>query len=142
MSRFLTKPTLKRVVALKQTLFCLTSDLIYEIGPEDSGENIIVPSGRFTNLATIPRTPFLIWLYHDIASPDGRYIAAPILHDYLCNEDFPGNPEEPSGFTRFEAAALFRSALRSLGAPRWQSFTAYAAVRLNDAWVWLKGLRK
>ena len=141
MSRFLTRPNLKRLDATDaagQPLFELRHDLIFELGPEDSKLCVVVPSGRITNLATLPRSRFLRWCYRDIAAEDGRFISAPILHDYLCNETFVGNPDV-SGFDRFEAAAFFRAGLRAMGAPRWQSFTAYWAVRANDLWVWLRG---
>lgn len=128
-------------------LYQLGRDLEYEIGFSGSGLIIRVPAGRLTNLATLPRSRVLRWLYWDIADIEGKYIAAPVLHDYLCNESFDtltmteGDGEwerVESGFSRFEAAAHFRTALRALGAPGWQSFTAYWAVRLNDVLIWLR----
>lgn len=137
MSRFLTPAQIepaKILDAASRPLFRVTEQLVFELGPPDSCDLIVVPAGRLTNLATLPRSWTLRWLYRSIACPDGPYIAAPILHDYLCNEQFPGNPQVVSGYTRLEAAALFRIALRSLKAPRWQSLSAYWAVRLNDLW--------
>ncbi len=135
MSRFLNTPTLRPTAhtdADGRPLYRLTSRLRYQFGEDD--DIIEVPAGRITNLATVPRSRLIRWLYFSIANIRGRYIAAPILHDFLCNEKFPGNPAITSGYTRFEAAALFRSALESLKAPRWQTLTAYWAVRANDWW--------
>lgn len=114
-----------------RALYRLNHDLVYEVGCPDSGLRIVVPEGRVTNLATVPRSRLLSWLYRDIAAIDGRYIAAPVLHDYLCNEQFPGITMTKSGFSRFEADAIFRSSLQALGAPRWQVLTAYLAVRAS-----------
>lgn len=137
MSRFLSKPRISptgQTDSAGEPLYQLRSALIFEFGPPDSGDIIEVPAGRITNLATVPRSRFLRWLYRDIHDRSGRFIAAPILHDFLCNERFPGNPVVCSGYTRYEAAAVFRMALEALNAPRWQSLTAYWAVRLNDLW--------
>ena len=120
-------------------LYRLMRDLEYEIGHEGSGLKIVVPKDRLTNLATVPRTPLLQWLYRGIADIEGPYIAASVLHDYLCNETFtadecdePADRGERSGFSRLEAAAHFWVAMRALRTPLWQSFTAYVAVRAND----------
>lgn len=135
MSRFLNQPILKLLDKPDEAgrpVYELQADLFYENGPEDSCEVIVVPKGRLTNLATVPRSWFLRWAYWSIADINGPYIAAPVLHDYLCNEDFADDEDLQSGYTRFEAATRFRSALQSLGAPWWMILTAYYAVRIND----------
>ena len=126
-------------------LYRLNHELVYEVGGEGSGLRIVIPEGRVSNLATVPvpRCRFLRWLlrylYFEITDPRGKYIAAPILHDYLCNEEFPGIQMEKSGFSRFEADAIFRSSMTTLKAPTWQRLTAYAAVRASAWWQGLGG---
>ena len=112
-------------------LYRLQHELRYEIGCKGSGIEIVVPAGRITNLATVPRTRFLSWLYRDIVRIDGKYIAAPVLHDYLCNEEYPGILQSLSGFSRFESDAFLRSAMRAVKAPRWQRISVYYAVRVH-----------
>lgn len=116
-------------------LYRLGQDLVYRWGYQ--GVTITVPAGRVTNLATVPKIWPLGWVYKELVTRNGKYIAAAVLHDYMCNEQFPGSVQEHAGFTRFQAAAMFRSSLRGLGSPSWLSFTAYWAVRANDARIWL-----
>lgn len=150
MGMFVT-PLVLKTTGLKdkqgRALYKLDQDLIYRMDYNRHELTLVVPNGRMTNLATLPRSIILRWLYYSIADIDGKFIAAAVLHDYLCNETFTPNPcDEPveagtvSGMSRFMAAAHFREALRDLGAPSWQSFTAYWAVRFNDAYVWLSSL--
>jgi hypothetical protein len=119
-------------------LYRVTRDLVYEIGFKGSNITVIVPEGRITNLATIPNTPLIKWLYSDLTRPGSKYVAAPVLHDFMCNEKFPGFPMEKSGFNRFEADAMFRSALIALKYKRWKRIAVYCAVR---AWAILNGLQ-
>ena len=113
-----------------RTLYRTTRELEYELGSLGSGLKIVVPEGRITNLATVPTTPILSYLFRDITTINGKYIAAPVLHDYLCNEQFPGFKEQCSGFSRFEADVILRSALEALLAPYWQTLSVYYAVRI------------
>lgn len=141
MSRFLTNAHLESTGDRDESgrsVYRLTRDLKYQHGDGRHSVILTMPAGRLTNLATIPHTRVLQWLYRELVRPSGKYIRAPILHDFLCNEDFPGNPDEVSGFTRFEADAMLRSALRSLGAPRWKVLSVYCAVRAYAVWMGIR----
>ena len=111
-------------------LYRTTRPLVYEVGAKGSNARIEVPKGFITNLGSVPRIWILQYLYRDIVSPHGRWVAAPVLHDWLCNERFEGQ-QQLSGFSRFEADAIFRSALKVLGAPYHKRQTIYLAVRLR-----------
>ena len=112
-----------------------TRELVYELGFEGSGIKLTVPEGSPTNLGSVPKVWILQYLYRSITRSNGKYVAATVLHDYMCNEKFEGYKQKPSGFSRFEADAIFRSALKALGAPYWLRLTAYFAVRLNAVFL-------
>ena len=141
MSQFVGHPQLEQTEHRDHAgrpVYRLVQDLYYIHG---AGNCISIPAGRLTNLATFPAgvTPLgrLFWwavekcLFRDLSNPNGRCIAATILHDDICSEDYPGHTRVTSEFTRYEADCLFRGALESLGAPRWQTLLAYWAVRIS-----------
>jgi hypothetical protein len=45
----------------------------------NQAEVITVPTGYITDLASIPR---ILWIF---MPPEGRYIKAAVIHDYLCD---------------------------------------------------------
>ena len=131
MSKFLNRAVLDSFHhSSTEKLYALKNDLKFQIGPEDSKCVITVPAGRVTNLASVPRTPLLSFLYREIVYLGGDFIEAAVLHDYLCDEQFDGIDQPLSGFTRFEADSMFRISLASMGCPWRQRVSAYLAVRL------------
>lgn len=99
-------------------VFVVAEDLIFEVGLDgDRGSGIVVtvPAGFATNLASVPR--LLRWLF----PPDGPWLAAAVLHDFLYGL---------KGCTRFLADALFREAMAGLKVTWKQRVIMYYAVRL------------
>ena len=112
----------------RRKVYTLIEDLRYEIGRPGSGVIVTVPAGAKTNLATTPR--WCAWMFPELTTQHGVFSRAAILHDYLCGEF------NHQHWTRYEADAIFRSALISLGCPRHQVLVIYWAVR---AWANLTG---
>ena len=77
------------------------------------GRKVIVPAGFITNLASVPRLPFVYYL------AGGRGVKAATLHDYLYHA------KEPRGW----ADAVFLQALRAEGEPEPIALAMYAAVK-------------
>jgi Protein of unknown function (DUF1353) len=99
-------------------------------------ERFTVPAGERTDFASVPR--IFVWFIPTY----GRYTKAAILHDYLCRLAKEGR------FSRREADAVFRQAMRSLGVAFVRRWVMWAAVRwpalltpegrrdwLRDAWL-------
>lgn len=126
MSGFIGHAKLERVPdatdATGRPLYLLKEDLYFCLGASFD-DCLPVPAGRKTNLATFPRgwSPVgrLFWwtlrkyVFHNIASINGRWINSTVLHDSLCSEDYPGHNNPESGFNRYESDAIFRMALES-----------------------------
>ena len=131
MSKFLNRATLDSFQHPgSEKLYVLRDDLKFQVGPSNIGCVITVPSGRVTNLASVPRTPLLSFLYREIVYLGGDYIDDGVLHDYMCDEQFEGIEQPLSGFTRFEADSMFRISLASMGCPWRQRVSAYLAIRI------------
>jgi hypothetical protein len=85
------------------------------------GARIIVPEGRLTDLASVPRIPFAYWL----AGDTGRKAA--VIHDELYRVRL---------CPRAVADAVFREALRAEGLPAWRVALMYAGVRVGGWVAW------
>ena len=83
------------------------------------GARIIVPEGRLTDLASVPRIPFA----YLIAGDTGRKAA--VIHDELYRVRL---------CPRALADAVFREALQAEGLPAWRVALMYAGVRIGG-WV-------
>jgi Protein of unknown function (DUF1353) len=99
-------------------------------------ERFTVPEKELTDFASVPR--IFVWFIPTY----GRYTKAAILHDYLCRLAKQGR------FSRRDADAVFRQAMRSLGVAFVRRWVMWAAVRwpalltpegrrdwLRDAWL-------
>lgn len=69
--KFLTKLRLEKV---NHSLYELTDDFIYR---SDTVGIIIVPKGFKTDLASVPRIPFIYWIFGGLAPEEA------VIHDYL-----------------------------------------------------------
>ncbi|EJM4065869.1 DUF1353 domain-containing protein [Salmonella enterica] len=82
---------------------------------DDESDEIEVPAGFITDLATVPR---IFWM---LLPPDGKYAKAAIIHDYLYDNALR---------TKKEADKIFLDGMTVLGVPRWKRMIMYYAVRL------------
>lgn len=82
---------------------------------------IVVPAGFECDLASVPR---VLWWW---ASPDGKYRAAAVIHDFLYRT------QECS---RRAADAVFYHAMRAAGVRRTQALAMWAGVRLGGWVAW------
>jgi len=126
-------------------------DLIWE---GSDGDVVIVPKGRTTDFASVPR--LLQWL---LPSADARVVRAAAVHDELCrlrNEWYAiqqapyapigtltnnerwllervaeATPEPP--FSSLDADRIFRKIMADEGAGLWMQHVGYAGVRVG-AW--------
>ena len=89
------------------------------------GENLEVPAGELTDLASIPRwLPILVVLFNPIAGKD-RYPA--VLHDSLYRRKWA---------TRKECDNVFLVAMKSTGVGWLKRHSLYAGVRAGG---WTRG---
>lgn len=79
-------------------------------------EEIIVPAGFVTDLASIPR------IFRALIPQNGRHRLAAIVHDYLVRLD---------GFDRRLADRIFLEAMTVLEVPRWKRTVMYWAVSIQ-----------
>lgn len=82
---------------------------------DDESDEIEVPAGFITDLATVPR---VFWV---LLPPDGKYAKAAIIHDYLYDNALR---------TKKEADKIFLDGMTVLGVPKWKRTIMYWAVRL------------
>ncbi|EBH8951739.1 DUF1353 domain-containing protein [Salmonella enterica] len=73
-----------------------------------------VPAGFITDLATVPR------IFWTVLPPDGKYVKAAIIHDYLYDNALR---------TKFEADRIFLDGMTVPGVPKWKRTVMYLTVR-------------
>ncbi len=90
-----------------------------------AGVTILVPKGFVTDLASVPR------FAAGIIPPDGPWVMAAIIHDYLyATQGLAGV------FTRSQADDIFREAMKDLGVNKVRRNVIYAAVRVGGGRGW------
>ena len=87
------------------------------------GNQVEVPEGFITDLASIPRWAQLV------IPLNGKHRSAAILHDYLM---------VVQTMSRKDTDRLFRDAMVDSGVPAWQRSIMYAAVRIFGQGPWDK----
>lgn len=97
-------------------IYMLTDNLVYIT--RDARE-IIVPKEFQTDLASVPRIPFVYSAWGDRAHREA------VLHDYLYRKD------SVPVLSRSEADGLFKEAMISRGQPWYIYHPMYAGVRLG-----------
>lgn len=116
MSSFTDRLIVEKVSARKWKLHTPFS---YHVGSEQSEEIITVPKGHETDFASVPRAFW--WLF----PPDGKWTAAAIIHDYLCDtKGLDGI------YSSEEAHKIFLEAMEVLDVPKWKRKTMYLAVKM------------
>lgn len=100
----------------KRPLYKVIDKFSYELGGKGSGIFIDIPTGFYTDFASVP---CCLW---SIFPPDGQHGKAAVIHDYMYRRRCK--------FSRILADAIFLDAMRSLKVPFWKRYTMYLAVRL------------
>jgi len=122
-----------------RSLWGLQRPLTYRPG-DDPGEEITVPAGFVTDLASIPRWAWVL------LPPDGPWVKAAIIHDFLYatggdgvwKRHSPGiTRAEP--YTRAEADKILRQAMHNRGVDVVRRNIIWAAVRVGGWAGWGKG---
>lgn len=113
-------PTL-RPPRFKDGMWALAADFVVEF----QGEVWRVPSGFFTDGASIPRP--LWWLCGSPLQVPRLYAA--IIHDFI----YGGGDDES---TRAEADDIFRDIQIACRVPRWKAYIEWAALRLFGRSHW------
>ncbi len=115
----------------------LRKDFSYDVGKENSGETITVPTGFITDFASVPR---LFWMFFPRW---GKYGNAAVIHDYLYWK-------QEKKYPRKKADEIFLEGMRdALNVSKIKSGTLYTAVRIGGKSAWnknkkdkQKGIRK
>ena len=93
-----------------------------------NGDEVWVPTGTITDLASIPRA---LWI---ILPPIGSYDRAAVLHD----EAYKHGGISGKLCTRAEADTLLNEAMIAKGVTPWKRRMIYAGVRLGGWCTWNK----
>jgi len=91
----------------------------------ESGDEIIVHKGFFTNFASTPR---ILWF---ILPPLDHYGKAAVIHDYLYR-----TPTSP--YTKKEADNILKEACAVLKVKKWKIWILYQSVNLFGFHAWNK----
>jgi hypothetical protein len=118
-----------------RSLWALTKTLTYT--PTGATDQITVPKGFVTDLASIPR-PF--W---DLLPPDGPWTKAAVIHDYLYYTQGSGvwnkHPKtitKATPYTRAEVDWILRDAMQDRGVDLVRRNIIYLAVRVGGGGGW------
>lgn len=87
----------------------------FSISSETVNEDIFIPKGFHTDLASIPK---FLW---SILPPFGNYTVAAVVHDYLYKTGL---------YTRKTADKIFAELMKEDNVPKWKCTTFYYAVRI------------
>lgn len=106
--------------------------------PNDGlGSEITVPAGFVTDLASIPRWAWII------LPPDGPWVKAAIIHDYLYAtagtgrwKRHPPSITRAKAYERHEADAIMREAMENRGIGPIRRTIIYLAVRFGGGAAW------
>lgn len=75
----------------------------------------VAPAGFITDMASVPRLPFIYFLLNGIADMPG------VLHDYLYSTGM---------HNRKLCDDIFLEAMLSIGVSKWKAYVIYSGVRL------------
>lgn len=100
----------------------------YYLGEKYAEQWVYIPAGMLTDLASIPR---LVW---NLLPPSGKYGAAAIVHDRLCNTLQITQAGKLISIDRARADGILAEAMRILDVPLLKRVTISSAVVLHR-WV-------
>lgn len=127
MSRFTGDLTVKEF-HVDSDLWQLLTPLVYEIGKEGSGDEIVIAAGFISDGASIPWPLTAIW-----PRWGRKYRRPAILHDLMCRSINEGTPL-PNVSRRAKADAIFLEAMRVCGVS-WPARTLfYLGVSAYTLW--------
>lgn len=107
----------------------MNPDFCFEVGHLGSEEQICVPLGFLTDLASVPR--LLRW----VVNPSGARISrAAVIHDLLYR-----SREMRERYNRKQADAIMKDAMRAAGCSKAHSQIVYLALRLGGFFAWRSG---
>lgn len=100
----------------------------YYLGEKYAEQWVFIPAGMLTDLASIPR---IVW---NVLPPSGKYGAAAIVHDRLCNTLQITVAGKQTEITRARADAILGEAMEVLRVPWIKRFMISSAVAMHR-WV-------
>jgi hypothetical protein len=100
----------------------------YYLGQKYADQWVFVPAGMLTDLASIPR---IVW---NILPPSGKYGAAAIVHDRLCNTLVITQAGKQIQISRAKADAILGEAMEVLKVPWLKRVTISSAVAMHR-WI-------
>lgn len=111
----------------KKNMWRTERSFTYCIGEEDSEDQIIVPEGFETDLASVP------WPACMFITRSGRYNQAAVLHDYLyhCHNR-----------KREDCDCIFLEAMEILGVSWWKRKLMFRAVRMGGWLPWKNHIKR
>lgn len=118
-----------------RSLWALQQALTYQTG-SDAAETIVVPAGFVTDLASIPR---LVWSFYP---PDGPWVKAAVIHDFLYDTQGDGRWNKHRGnarqtpYTRAESDQILREGMTDRSIGWWERTVIWTAVRLGGGNGW------
>jgi hypothetical protein len=121
-----------------RSLWGLQRALVYVAG-EARREEITIPAGFVTDLASIPRA---VWSFYP---PDGPWVKAAVVHDFLYYTQGDGEWYGRKGvsrrrpYSRAESDGILWEAMADRGVGWWARFVIWAAVRIGG---WIGWARK
>ena len=119
MSRFITRPRLEAAIDTDDGKWILIQPLAYQ--SDGAGTTFVVPPDFQTDLASVPRLPFIY------ATFAGHAVAAAVLHDWL----YTARP-----VPREMADAVFREAAGVQGVSGWRAWAMWIGVRAGGGAYW------
>ena len=110
----------------------IMAEFDYCLGKPDGPERVEIPSGFFTDFASIPR------LFWNIFPPTGSYGKAAVVHDWLYQHQTVVR-HQPTSYrfvNRGEADRIFLEAMTVLSVGWWTRHIIYFGVRAGGWSAW------
>ena len=105
----------------------------YCVGSEFSTVKVVIPTGFFTDFASVPR---VLW---SLLPPTGPYGKAAVVHDWLYQNpellDY-SEPCDPMPLSRSDCDTVFFEAMGVLSVGNWTRGAVYSGVRVGGWHPW------
>jgi hypothetical protein len=118
-----------------RSLWATSKEITYR--PGDRRYEITVPKGFVTDLASIPR------LFWDLLPPDGPWVKAAVIHDYLyytkgsgvwkCH---PRTIDRPTDYSKDESDSILKEAMLDRGVDGFRANVIWFAVHIGGGHGW------